>query len=184
MILALSLATIANAQQVASKPSTDPIAPTRSCAVEGGMTVCRDVAPGAPATADAEAAEAAAVVRPAPQAKGRLLMLLDIPQDIFARLSQDPAKNREYHAKKSWDYRPKPPAPARADQYAPLLINGVPPWKYTPKASFAYTPKRDWSYNRDVFGRIWRQNIQHDTRVAVVPVEKPGVYLMPVGEGR
>jgi hypothetical protein len=35
-----------------------------------------------------------------------------------------------------------------------------------------------------VFGRMWRQKIQHNTRVVVVPIETPGVFLMPVAEAR
>lgn len=183
LVMALGLVSVAMAQPPKTEPGAEA---SRSCSTEQGVSVCRDVEPGKTAQADEEkeqAPESTTAVKPAAP-KGRVLLLLNIPQDIFARLEQDPAKNREYHAKSSWDYRPAPPAPAGADQYKPLLINGKPPWKYTPKESFAYTPKRDWSYNRDVFGRIWRANIEHDTQVVSVPNKKRGTYLMAVGAPR
>lgn len=183
MILAPCIAANSNGQQVSTKPSTDPVAPTRSCTVEGGMSVCREVLPGEMKPAEKPTAQAA-TASDATAPKGRLLLLLDIPRDIFTRLADDPAKNREYHAKSSWNYQPAPPAPAGADRYKPLLSNGEAPWKYKPKETFAYTPKRDWSYNRDVFGRIWRQNIQHDTKVVQIPLNKHGTFLMPMAPVR
>lgn len=148
---------------------------SRVCATEGGINVCRNVV----------AKREVVRVEEIPfTLKGKLFLLLDIPANIFARLAAPPETNREYHPTPSFEYHPAPPAPQGASAYRPLRDDGDPVWRYQPKASFKYTPKRDWSYNRDVFGRLWRANIEHDTRVVEVPIEEPFIVLKPTAEVR
>lgn len=149
---------------------------SRVCTTESGLTVCRNIAieeKPQPVHLDASP----------DQARGRLLVLLDIPADIFSRLAASPESNRKYHPKRSWQYHPAAPAPAGADKYRPAPDRES-LWRYKPKSSFAYTPRRDWTYDRDVFGRLWRANIAHDTRVIEVPIMEPFEVYLPVGEVR
>lgn len=178
---------LANGQQK-SKPIEDgkkSAPPTRICSVEKGINVCRNAVSIPVEKKTKVDVKSQAVATPGPSTMpGKLLLLLDIPSNTFARLAANPEDNRKYRRTTFDDYRPADPAPPGAGDYSPPTGVGPPVWKYHPKKSFAYQAKRDWTYDRDVFGRMWRQKIQHDTRVEVVPIEKPGVYLLPVAEAR
>ena len=180
-IVVISCSTFASTKQKAGPAPTSAAGARmdRVCTQEFGITVCRNAE-----TAPAKPAPAAAQQPGAPTEPGRLLLLLDVPANVFDRLAADPERNREYHPKQSSDYKPEPPAPANAGKYVRTNRPDGSAWRSRPKTSAGYRPKQDWSYNRDVFGRLWRQNIQHDTRVVEVPIDQSGAYLLPVGSVR
>jgi len=179
-IVVISCSTIASTKQKAgTAPTSGGATIERVCSQEFGITVCRNADSALVKPATAVSAQPVAAKEP-----GRLLLLLDIPKNTLDRLAGDPARNREFHPKQSWEYRPEAPAPRNAGSYAPTTSPDGPAWRYHRKTSFAFRPKQDSNYNRDVFGRIWRQNIQHDTRVVEVPIDQPGLYLLPVGSVR
>jgi hypothetical protein len=152
------------------------------CAREAGVIVCREgIARSRVEGGQTETKPSAAPKTGEAEKPGKLLVLLDIPKDIFARLADDPDNNRKYQPKAAQKYRPAAPAAPLAAKVSTANGSDGPTWKYRPKGKVAYQPKQSWSYNRDVYGRMWRHNIQHDTRVVEVPIESPGVYLMPVG---
>lgn len=187
LVMAGGWSSRANAQQKAGAKAggVTTSQATRVCALENGVNVCRDA--GAAEAGERERVELkAGVAAPGagPTKPGRLLLLLDITSNVFSRLADDPENNRKFHAKAAQEYRPSAPAPPGAGKYVPAGAADAPVWKYQPKASFAYQPKRDWTYNRDVYGRLWQQNIAHDTRVVELPVEAPGVYLLPIADVR
>jgi len=178
-IVMISCWTLANTKLKSGKaPASGGAVIDRVCSQEFGITVCRNV------KSDATKPETDGKPSVVASEPGRLLVLLDIPNNIFDRLAGDPARNREFHPKQNWDYRPVAAAPATAVKYAPTARPDGPAWKYRPKSSFSYRPKQEWNYNRDVFGKLWRENIQHDTRVVEVPIDQPGLYLLPVGNVR
>ena len=152
----------------------------RACSKEFGMLVCRNV-PATTAPTEDAGEKTEPVTRQEP---GRVLLLLDIPRNTIARLTGDPNQNREYHPKRDFSYRPSPPPPVNAAKYQPVPTTNGPVWRYQPKRTFGYRPKQNWDYNRDVYGRIWRQNILHDTRVVELTTDTPGVFVVPVGEVR
>lgn len=163
----------------ASKNIKDGPQANRVCTQEGRVNVCRDAIP----SQRDELAPTSVTLSGDPKEKGKLLLLLDIPSNILSRLADDPENNRKYHPTTTKKYQPAVPAPSQAGKYIPAP-KAERVWRYQPKASFEYQPKRDWNYNRDVYGRLWRQNILHDTRVVELRVESPGVYLLPVGATR
>lgn len=187
LVMAGVLSSRANAQQKAeAKPGGVTTSQgARVCALENGVNVCRDSGParaGERESVDLKAGGAAASEESTKP--GRLLLLLDIPSNVFSRLAGDPENNRKFHAKAVQEYRPAAPAPPGAGKYVSGSGTEAPVWKYNPKSSFEYQPKGDRTYNRDVYGRLWQQNIAHDTRVVELPVDAPGVYLMPVADVR
>ena len=173
----ISPAATPDAPQGANIPDAVP-----ACTVEHGVTVCRhDISGAESAAADPETQR---VVRTEnlPSAPGRLVLLLDIPSDVFARLADDPAENLKYRPSSNWDYRrpPQPPQKSMITRSSHAWEPANPVWRYQPPRSFEYQPTRSWSYDPDVVGRLWRANIVHDTRVVVRPIPQPGVYLLPV----
>ena len=152
----------------------DP-APHRTCTETMGVTVCRNAQPAVMGET-----VVAAVKRPADASKegsvegGVRIVLLDIPSDILSRLADDPNNNRKFLPRDSWDYH----APSGQTYYADIFSRAfrdlkpdTPGWEYHPKASFVYHPKESWGYDRDVFGRLWRENIRSDTRILIEAVE-------------
>ncbi len=167
----------------AIRDSKGPAQGSRVCSLEKGVNVCRDASPAErDAGARSDVKPPAAASTGEPKYPGKLLVLLDIPSNIFIRLADDPADNRMYHAVKQKEYRPAPPAPLGAGEYSPPVGSKAPAWKYHPEKSFEYRAKRDWTYDRDVYGRLWRANIEYAKRVLELPFAKRGVYLFPVGD--
>jgi hypothetical protein len=183
ILMLTAWSTLAGGQErVDTNPEVDvTVQWDRVCAREFGVIVCRDSRPTSPEEKLGVAGQP--LFEPPSESGylGKLMVLLDIPSNIFYRLAQNPAYNREYHPTPSFKYQPIPPAPQSAGDYAPPAPTptGEPVWRYHP-TNFTYRPKTDWTYNRDVYGRIWRANIMHDTRVVEFPVEAPGIYLLPV----